>query len=42
VGNFDLHAADQAIAVGVGVLLIAAMAARLFGRFHGGNSPTQS
>jgi hypothetical protein len=40
VGNFDLHAADHAIAVGVGVLLIAVMAARLFGRFHGGNSPT--
>ena len=42
VGNFDLHAADHVIAVGVGVLLIGMMAARSFGRFHGGNSPTGS
>jgi hypothetical protein len=39
VGDFDLHAADQVIAVGAGVLLIGVMAARSFGRFHGGNSP---
>jgi hypothetical protein len=37
VGNFDLHATDHVIAVGVGVLLIGVMSARLFGRFHGGN-----
>ncbi len=42
VGNFDLHAADHVIAAGVGVLLMGVMAARLFGRFHGGNSPTGS
>ena len=42
VGNFDLHAADHVIAVAVGVLLIGVMSARLFGRFHGGNSPTGS
>jgi hypothetical protein len=42
VGSFDLRAADQAIAVGLGVLLIGVMSARLFGRFHGGNSPTES
>jgi hypothetical protein len=42
VGNFDLHAADQVIAVGVGVLLMGVMAARTFGRFHGGDSPTDS
>jgi len=42
VGNFDPHAADQVIAVGVGVLIIAVMSARMFGRFHGGNSPTAS
>ena len=42
VGSFDLHAADQAIAVGVGVLLIGMMSARLFGRSHGGNSPSGS
>jgi len=28
--------------VGVGVLLIGVMSARMFGRFHGGNSPTGS
>jgi hypothetical protein len=42
VGNFDLHAADQVVAVAVGVLLIGLMSARAFGRFHGGNSPTDS
>lgn len=41
-GNFDLHAADHVIAVGVGVLLIGVISARWFGRFHGGNSPTGS
>jgi hypothetical protein len=39
VGNFDLHATDQIVALGAGVLLIGVMCARLFGRFHGGNSP---
>ena len=42
VGSFDLHATDHIIAVGLGVLLIGVMSARLFGRFHGGNSPTGS
>jgi hypothetical protein len=42
VGSFDLHAADQVIAVGVGVLLVGVMSARSFGRFHGGSSPTDS
>jgi hypothetical protein len=42
VGNFDLHATDQIIAVGVGVLFIGVMSARQFGRFHGGNSPADS
>jgi hypothetical protein len=36
VGRFDLHAADQIAAVGVGVLVMGLMAARPFGRFHGG------
>ena len=40
VGEFDLRAADHVVASGVGVLLIGVMSARLFGRFHGGNSPT--
>jgi hypothetical protein len=42
VGSFDLHAADHVIAVGVGVLLTGLMCARLFGRFHGGNSSAGS
>ena len=42
VGDFDLHAADHVIALGAGVLLMGVMAARSFGRFHGGNSPTAS
>jgi hypothetical protein len=37
VGKFDLRATDHVIAVGLGVLLMAVMSARLFGRFHGGN-----
>ena len=40
VGDFDLRAADHVIAVGTGVLLMGILSARLFGRFHGGNSPT--
>ena len=42
VGNFDLRATDHAIALGVGVLLMGIIDARLFGRFHGGDSPTGS
>jgi hypothetical protein len=42
VGNFDLRAADNVVASGVGVLLIGVVSARLFGRFHGGNSPVGS
>ncbi|MDQ0008707.1 hypothetical protein J2T07_000866 [Luteibacter jiangsuensis] len=40
VGTVDLHAMDQAISAGMGVLLMALFSARSFGRFHGGNSPT--
>jgi hypothetical protein len=39
VGAFDPRAADQIVSFGLGVLLMGLMAARLFGRFHGGNSP---
>lgn len=42
VGAFDLRAWDQAAALGLGVLLSGVMAARMFGRFHGGNSPAGS
>jgi hypothetical protein len=42
VGQFDLHAADQVASLGLGFLLMGVMAARTFGRFHGGNSPAGS
>jgi hypothetical protein len=37
VGNFDLRATDQVIAVGTGVVLIGLFSAWTFGRFHGGH-----
>lgn len=40
VRDFDVHAWDQIGAFGAGVLVMGVMAARTFGRFHGGNSPT--
>ena len=42
VGAFDAHATDNIVAFGVGVLLMGLMAARQFGRYHGGNSPTDT
>ncbi len=39
VGSFNLHATDHVIAFGAGVLVMGVIAARAFGRFHGGNSP---
>jgi hypothetical protein len=41
VGDFDLRATDDAAALGAGILLFGLVSARLFGRFHGGNSPVQ-
>jgi hypothetical protein len=41
VGNFDLHSTEHMIALGAGILLLGLMGARLFGRFHGGNSPEE-
>ncbi len=41
VGDFDLRATDDAIALGLGALLMGVVMARMFGRFHGGNSPVQ-
>lgn len=40
IGAFDIRAGDQAIALGAGILVMGLVSARLFGRFHGGNSPT--
>jgi hypothetical protein len=41
IGAFDPHSLGDAGAVGLGMLLFGILAARLFGRFHGGNSPPQ-
>ncbi len=42
VGDFDLHSTEQVVAAGLGAFLIGLMSARMFGRFHGGNSPDKS
>jgi hypothetical protein len=42
VGNFDLRSTAHVVASGLGSLLMGIMAARTFGRFHGGNSPGAS
>jgi hypothetical protein len=39
VGQFDLRSTPDALAAGVGVLLIGLFSARHFGQFHGGNAP---
>ena len=36
VGEFDPRATDQIASLGSGFLLMGVMAARMFGRFHGG------
>jgi hypothetical protein len=42
VGAFELRAPENAIALGLGLLLMGLVSARLFGRFYGGNTPTGS
>ena len=39
VGDFDLRNPGQVLSAGLGVLLLALVSARGFGRFHGGNNP---
>jgi hypothetical protein len=41
VGDFDPRAIDDAIPLGLGVVLMGIVMARMFGRLHGGNSPLQ-
>jgi hypothetical protein len=41
VGSFDPRCPSDVLAVGTGVLSMGLMAARAFGRFHGGNSPQE-
>lgn len=40
VGAFDLRSTCHVLVAGVGAILMSLMAARTFGRFHGGNSPS--
>jgi hypothetical protein len=42
VGDFNLRSTEHAVALGLGVLLMALLMARMFGRLHGGNSPDDS
>jgi hypothetical protein len=42
VGHFDLRDTSDAIALGLGVLVLSLPTARHFGRFHGGNTPGRS
>ena len=42
VGRFELRSTTNALALGVGVLLIGLQMARHFGRFNGANAPEQS
>ncbi|VVE49859.1 hypothetical protein OYT13_10275 [Pandoraea sp. XJJ-1] len=42
IGDFDLRRTSDAIAFGLGILAIGLLSARLFGRFHGGNTPEHS
>jgi hypothetical protein len=39
VGTFDARNTGDAVAFGLGVLFMALLSARLFGRYHGGNAP---
>jgi hypothetical protein len=39
IGGFDLRLAADAAALGLGMLAIGLLSARMFGRFHGGNAP---
>jgi hypothetical protein len=41
VGHFDLQDTEQVVALGTGVFLTGLLSARLFGRFHGGNTPVK-
>jgi hypothetical protein len=42
IGDFDLKRASDALSLGVGMLAIGLLSARLFGRVHGGNRPENS
>jgi hypothetical protein len=41
-GDFDGKLTSDAVALGLGILLMSLLCARLFGRFHGGDTSTPS
>ena len=42
VGEFDARSTEHMTALGLGLLVLALITARLFGRFHGGNAPDEA
>jgi hypothetical protein len=42
VGSFDLRDTGDVLAAGLGAISLALLMARRFGRFNGGNSPTET
>jgi hypothetical protein len=42
VGGFSLRSTTHVAVLGLGFLLMGLVSARMFGRFHGGNSPEDS
>lgn len=42
VGAFDSRAPSHILAFGLGALFLSIFAARLFGQFHGGNTPLRT
>ncbi len=42
VGDFGLRTTNDVTPLGLGILLMGLILARLFGRFHGGNLPERS
>jgi hypothetical protein len=42
IGEFDARSTEHVMALGLGALLMGVLMARMFGRFHGGNSPDDS
>jgi len=42
IGDFDVRSTQHAVALGLGIFLMALIHARLLGRLHGGNAPGES
>ncbi|WP_034295274.1 hypothetical protein [Herbaspirillum sp. RV1423] len=42
IGDFELRSTSDAVSLGLGIVAIGLLSARLFGRFHGGNTRERS